>query len=518
MRPANANVQVSSDQDGRRVVFDALQPVEFLAIRTGHRLTLSVSSLNDPNEPVYTAEFSLRGDPICRTSDGPVRWGMWSGIPAPARNGNCPFFGAVYHARKLGYSPAKNNPRLPEDKVRELWTASMAAGMHAAKLAVSLCDPKALKQARRFLPNLRWFVYSHIVADKSGRLAQLASSCPGAFIFAHALREHGVALFDVAGDACTTIMQSVVDGLPLKRVLDEAIDSWMREAPYEGTDTESHAAWTLVRGASPAKRAQMQLEQRLLIRRAVPGVKSELVWLPPPVAFVPNDIPKGARAIARWFRFAKAYNCYRKANSLDDVQGLALCGFASAHSEQLSALSRELKRSPSNLIGDIADYVVYNNLNMPTRSANPAAIVEATVAWERMDMFCFGRARRSLPPDTDFPPPPVADLEVGPVHLHAMTTPLDLRKEGKEMGHCVATHEHDANSGEAAYFNGTIGKSRVTIETIGVSGKWAVGQARGLQNRDLTSAEYGDLGVWIAELNRVAAHGPWQYSSDVIPF
>ena len=50
------------------------------------------------------------------------------------------------------------------------------------------------------------------------------------------------------------------------------------------------------RALDPAVRARVLADQRLLIRRAGPQVHTRLLWLPPPVVLVPEDIRIRAKA------------------------------------------------------------------------------------------------------------------------------------------------------------------------------------------------------------------------------
>jgi hypothetical protein len=63
-----------------------------------------------------------------------------------------------------------------------------------ARDAAALCEPGARGIAMRFPPHLRLWLYGLLVADPTGRLAQVSAVCPGALTFAFALERSGQSL------------------------------------------------------------------------------------------------------------------------------------------------------------------------------------------------------------------------------------------------------------------------------------------------------------------------------------
>lgn len=107
-------------------------------------------------------------------------------------------------------------------------------------------------------------------------------------------------------------MRDVIAGRGLGELLDDVVAAWAAGAWHlldgvrksRSYDVE---AWRRVAEAVGAERAEILLAQRLLIRRAGAGVPSRVLWMPPPLVFAPEDIPKRKLENARWFRAMKSH-------------------------------------------------------------------------------------------------------------------------------------------------------------------------------------------------------------------
>jgi hypothetical protein len=165
------------------------------------------------------------------------------------------------------------------------------------------------KIARRFSSHMRPWIAGVIAVDTTGRLAQMVETCPGALIFAFALLFHDRARTGQAGCA---LLRDAVAGRPLDDLLDAALERWAENARHlvaawhRGGHVGRCICDRVVEAVGPARKRLLHA-QRLLIRRAVAGVKESSIWLPPPVAFEPEDIPSEPSDNRAWFDVVKLH-------------------------------------------------------------------------------------------------------------------------------------------------------------------------------------------------------------------
>jgi hypothetical protein len=174
--------------------------------------------------------------------------------------------------------------------------------------ALSLLDPALRALVRPFHRAMRWPVYEAVASDSSGRLGQLARAAPGVLSFAltHAADSDAQGLA-----AAEAFRQDVVRGVPLQRALAPLLEDWalfgarrrrrVRRGRF-GPRPDTFAALAALPGEARAGRVRAQ---QLLLRRALPQVGGGLLWLPPPLELVPEDIPRTPRAQVRWFKAMK---------------------------------------------------------------------------------------------------------------------------------------------------------------------------------------------------------------------
>ena len=90
------------------------------------------------------------------------------------------------------------------------------------------------------------------------------------------------------------------------RIPDDAVTAWVASAEKKAanprTSERQRLVWKCLAESQGAERQSLLRAQRLLIRRAGPGVPSLTLWLPPPLAFAHEDSPDRKLANARWFR------------------------------------------------------------------------------------------------------------------------------------------------------------------------------------------------------------------------
>lgn len=420
------------------------------------------------DEPAWLALDSSRptvGDAVRRPT-----WVLAAGLPVePGRRDVFAYLGVTAEEvlRERGLDWDEREPILH------------ALSIHlrvAACEAAARCNPAARHAALRFLPHLRFSLYARLVADRTGRLLQLCRSCPGAVILALAFAERhssaGERLFDDA-----------IAGRKLDDLLDAALEAWAREAPLPGD-----ALWRRVLDATPSERRALLLRQRLLVRRASALVPTTLVWLPPPLDFAPEDVPTGAREVARWFRILKG----TRFTLIDDPQGRrrALARYAAANAPAFWAL-RSGSFGPSRVLADLASYVEATGRPLP-RKLQVATLLEACASWR------FERGlRKPRPGDMPLPHRPEEALDSAGMVIRPIRTVEELVHEGRAMRHCAGTLAHLALEGHTRFFAARLGSLRVTIQLVLSSdGALGLGDVRGRLNTVPTLAELAPLSAW----------------------
>jgi hypothetical protein len=167
------------------------------------RLRLDLRSDHEGRVPArFEIDISLRPRFAVRvrsarnwTSHG---WGLTAGLPRVAKD---PFREArQWTYRALVQVLPRKSRDAPYLRLRTRWIdpvlaktlrAVRAKIRQAAVAAAALLDSDARKTALQFPNHMRVWLYRHLAADTSGRLAQLAQVCPGALTFAYALAAFG---------------------------------------------------------------------------------------------------------------------------------------------------------------------------------------------------------------------------------------------------------------------------------------------------------------------------------------
>lgn len=347
----------------------------------------------------------------------------------------------------------------------------------AATAAVARCDPAAHRLAMRFLPHLRFRVYGRLVADRSGRLADLVSTCPGALIFALALIERTA--LPGAAAAGERLLADAIAGRRLDPAIDDAIDGWLAAtAPPGPSPLDGGVIWYRARPA--AEVARVRREQRLLIRRAGPRVASTSLWLPPPFALVPEDIPRGVAANARWFRVMKAsvLTVIRLPTIAPALQD-ELARFLSRHA---AVFGRGERAAVLARLHEVVDFARATG-RWPRRAQDPARVLEAARRWHAWLQGGLATAPVGIDWDRRLPCPTLPALGLPEVELAPITTARELRDEGLAMRHCVATRLADIVAGRVIACRGVVAGERVTVELVRHDAGWTLGDARCAANQ-----------------------------------
>lgn len=197
------------------------------------------------------------------------------------------------------------------------------------RLALAGCDSRSLEVVRPFRPATRWRLYSLITADESGRLGQLAVSCPGALLFALAI-DADAPKSPIPASICRDAMA----GKPLPKVLDAAIDQWIEQPSFEALmmDGAEAAVWHSLARLNSRQRARLRSKKRVLLTRAREVVRLEDMLKPPPRRFAPEDTPTQRWPNARWYRVMAGVPEFlgTGGRNTETLEGLCSCVSANA--------------------------------------------------------------------------------------------------------------------------------------------------------------------------------------------
>ena len=391
------------------------------------------------------------------------------------------------------------------------WLASVAEVVRAAELAaIARCDEHALSLALQFLPELRFRIYARLVGDRSGRLAQLVSSCPGAWIFGLALLEQrDVSLSVRAGEQ---LFADVIAGRSLDTALDAAIERQFTcasesRARYENASSDYVSDYDrqviAVHAFDPTELPQLRARQRLLIRRAGTRVSTVLLFQRPPMVVIPEDIPRTADENATWFRVMAGNEMVVTRWLLrDDTQARrrSIAEFLSRHAQHFAG-------DEHDRLDRLYAYAEYTGC-WPTRNSNPERVFEECAEWhlqlhvrELADSFDISESSVA---GIRLPVPPIDPIHCGfsSIDLRPIDMAVELIREGQEMHHCVATRVNEAIDGTVFIFAGTVNRERVTIELIQKRGKWCLGDARRAHNHRPSETTIAMIEAWAAAAAR----------------
>ncbi|MBM4321173.1 MAG: hypothetical protein FJ125_14790, partial [Deltaproteobacteria bacterium] len=368
-------------------------------------------------------------------------------------------------------TPAEPRPRWAEEVRREK-KAEASRTMRAiyrilrdlAVHAASQCDQAARGAVLAFCPHLRFRLYQRLVGDAGGRLLQLSAACPGVLIFALALIEQGGAQAEVG----EIVLRRVQAGVRLPRLLDEAVQGWAAAAVATPKVGQGNPAWLRLTEGGAAERERICRQQKLLIRRAGPRVPTTLLWLPPPLAFAPEDIPRARRANARWYKAMKEHAGLLASGDQASAPMLhALSLFVSRQAENLfRALPR--RQRVRQALGLLYDYLLATR-RRPGRERDPAVLLGEAYRWhERLHGPGGAAGAAALDPveaaGLALPTLPDSEWSWPGIEVRPLRTALDLAEEGRRMHHCVATRLSAALAGSCYLYGVQVEGEPLTVE------------------------------------------------------
>ena len=439
-----------------------------------------------------------------------VSWGLAAGL---TRSRHDPFVDACRWAFRalVPFNPhrRRNVPRASCPRMKTLVHQVRATIREAACAAAALLDQGARKIALRFPAHMRMWLCRHLAADTSGRLAQLAQACPGALIFAYALAKLGHRAG--VGAAGAKLLRDAIAGRGLNELLDDALAAWAasaeRLAQNQQAPGERHLIWQRVVDARGSECHALLYAQRLLIRRAGAGVPSRTLWLPPPLAFAPEDIPAHKLENARWFRVMKCFSAL-----LVSYEGLLLeygrniCLFLSRYALLLHA-REDLGYSDHSRINSLLDYSRAIN-DWPRRNSSATRLFEAAETWHRqieqvqlmadagrmVGQSLVGADGKTLP----LPEPPCPGWRSGDNRIVPLRTAEEVLAEGAHMHNCVASYIPQVLAGTAALYHGEVAGKPLTIQIAPAISGYRVVEAKTLGNGEPTAAQMRVLREFIA--------------------
>jgi hypothetical protein len=336
----------------------------------------------------------------------------------------------------------------------------------------------------------------------------VSTSCPGALLFA-------LALFDARDDACDaaakTLLAGVVAGRPLNDLLDEALLTWADAAVrVSERDAESaRSTWRAVTDASALERTRLLRVQRLLIRRAGAWVAPSHLWMPPPVAFAPEDIPTDRRSNALWFQTMRSHEALLYRPQTDGPRrSLALFISKHAHDAECQrwaidrllslvvARDRLLQRT-SSLESALGAYEQWQEKLFLRPGGAGLAQVVRSVYWLGVNADSI----REVP----LPPPPFPGLSGTGIAMRPLSSAGQLIDEGWQMHHCVAGRLPSVLQGHCAIYSANISGQRLTVALDkGLYGRWRLGDVRGKHNRPPSASEREVFQQWMLQAARLA--------------
>jgi hypothetical protein len=314
--------------------------------------------------------------------------------------------------------------------------------------AAARAHKETWRLACRFRPARRYRFYRWLMTDSSGRMAQMARSCPGALIVAADL-----AYRSETRQTAWRLLKDIVVGRPLAELL--------------GPATEQ--------GASVA-----------LIRRAGHRVGAHRVLRLPAKGCVLDDIPSETNAYAAWYDVMSFVHAARVSSAFYD--------FASARAVELARLARRRGEGVGGPIRWLDDYVGAVG-RRPSRKTSPAALIAESEVWHaRQDCIVI---RHGL--ETPLPSAPFVPWTTKNMCVRALATVGELIEEGQQMHHCVAAHVEDVLAGQAFVYSLNVEGQRLTAELREANGGWIVFDLRRRANDPPTPRERELVDHWLAE-------------------
>ena len=325
--------------------------------------------------------------------------------------------------------------------------------------------------------------------DKTGRLQQLASACPGALSFAAGLHANGVARCKVAA---RRFLADVNAGLELNASLHSLIIPWLESGRrlarlplFEGYRSAIEGAASLYAGAQ----REVVLRQRLLLRRAEAKVMpSTLTRAPPLLAVTPEDVRSAA-----WFETHSAVIGILGSAGADDHRAKGFFDFVSKNATALHAVP-----AFENLLRVAWTYAC--EVQPVSRHTNLDAFLKPLLEWR--DANAERLAQTSFHPYS--PLPVLADVwEEGLVRVEPLRVVGDVFKTARAMKNCLVSMLEDIAEGKALMFKATVSGEVLLVHIERRGACFVLHEIRGRANEPPSPVALGALRPWFDALDLV---------------
>lgn len=373
----------------------------------------------------------------------------------------------------------------------------------AFRHAASLMSPRGIQAALPFAGNPSWWsVYGAAAGDASGRVAQLAGTCPGLLLMALALgcgsglddQELSITRRWREPKVFRRFLNGVLKGERFKPLLDQVTRAWMRRF--------LHGQRRRGRFVPPAPdQDRMARDMRIRIRRAGPKVPTDQLLMPPPPAMVPGEIPREAGANRRWFEYTSLLSRMLYCNDELYFTGAQVTGVSRFLSRQWPDLDRHGSGywfgAPFDLVNNLLDYLAHTD-RVLTGSHRGARVLADMQQWmDALYETC------ELPADAPMRTLGLETWKAEAGSIRPLRTAGELMEESKLMQHCVASMAPRGMDGRAVFLHGEFLGAPFTLEVRpeARAGGFHLAEARGARNRLLNRGERALVRRWLRVVN-----------------
>ncbi|RMG95371.1 MAG: hypothetical protein D6705_13795 [Deltaproteobacteria bacterium] len=478
------------------------------------------SSLRRPRRVSADAHCSHGGlaDRSGRWASG---WTMVAGYPARMAPDGDPFADVRREALDLldrqrrRFRLRRGRTRRRDDAcTRDL--ASIDEGLRRiAESTLRRLDDRLVRLARRVPPVMRWWLYEVAVLvrrefgpEGERNLAQAVECIPGVLLFAFALDDPQSA--DLYG-VVTDILRDIGRGSRrAPQLVDDAVDAWMRRrrelVPDPVSRLTARHLWRLLREDTdpfgwrlPAGLSDEALRraQRQLVLRASRYVAPDLLLVPAPPRWAPEDVPTDPHACARWFAVVQGA---RRDPVHGRVSGLvrryrrtwdpAFSGFVSAHA--LALWHRDRERMAEG-IAAIELWAAATG-RRPCRASNPATLLAEAGPFRhvvRRGTFSGRGVRGALSATFDVP---AAFAYAGEgVRVEPIRSPVELIGEAARMRNCLADYVGKCGRGDYVVCRAEVDGRPWVLGIRRVGDRWVLEQVAGPRNRPMPTGVFDAL-------------------------
>jgi hypothetical protein len=225
-------------------------------------------------------------------------------------------------------------------------------------------------------------------------------------------------------------------------------------------------------------------------------VPPTLLWLPPPIAFAPEDIPKKVRQNAHWYKVMKSSGVTQNPGVENERRyRIALSHFASKNAAEFPKSQRRSRTWNLETVLDFCRAVG----RFPSRQTRASQLIKEARTWHRrlLEQKPLHSEIDLLLPQLEIETKLDSNFKVRPLVSSKM-----LKEEGMEMRHCVSSRIQQARTGEWFYFSIHEGNLRLTVELRKLPDGLVITEMKGHANRFPTLAENSQVQAWVQDMNQ----------------